>query len=413
MRPVFFRPVFMRPLALVLLSGLLIAGAGTSAFWAAGPSSGPSDDGSLLPASPSPAAERTKSKPAGADAIRLNEIQVLGTHNSYKAAMDTALMQMLERENPEQARALDYAHPPLPEQLNAGLRSVELDVYYDPEGGRYADPHGLALGARQGAPPDRPFDPEGVMEAPGFKVLHVQDIDFRSTCLTLQQCLRAVRTWSEARPNHVPIIITINAKDDAIDRPGFTEPLPFDAAAFAALDEALRRGLGPERLLTPDAVRGAAPTLEAAVRAGGWPRLDAARGRVLVVLDESGETLERYRAGHPSLRGRAMFGNFEAGAPEAAFRIVNDPVGQGDTIRRLVRAGYMVRTRADANTVEARQGDTQRRAAAFASGAHVVTTDYYRPDPDFGTGYAVQLPGGPPLRCNPVTAPPDCADQIQ
>jgi len=241
----------------------------------------------------------------------------------------------------------------------------------------------------------------------------VQDIDFRSTCLTLQQCLRAVRTWSEARPNHVPIIITINAKDDAIDRLGFTKPLPFDTAAFMALDEALRRGLGPERLLTPDAVRGKAPTLEAAVRAGGWPIVDEVRGRVLVVLDEGGETLERYRAGHPSLRGRAMFGNFEEGAPEAAFRIVNDPVGQGDTIRRLVRAGYMVRTRADANTVEARQGETRRREAAFASGAHVVTTDYYRPDPDFGTGYKVTLPGGARLRCNPVAAPGGCSEQIE
>jgi hypothetical protein len=349
--------------------------------------------------------------PSSADsvqALRLNDIQVLGSHNSYKAAMDTALMRMLEQESPEQARALDYAHPPLTEQLNAGLRSLELDVYYDPEGGRYADPHGLELMVQRGEAPGQPFDPEGVMASPGFKVLHVQDIDFRSTCLTLQRCLEAVRAWSEAHPRHVPIIITMNAKDDAIGRPGFTKPLPFDSTAFAALDEELRRGLGPGRLLTPDAVRGGHERLEDAVRAGQWPRLRDVRGQVMVVLDERGEVLERYRAGHPSLRGRAMFANFEEGTPEAAFRIVNDPVGQGDAIRRLVRAGYMVRTRADANTVEARSGDTRRREAAFASGAHVVTTDYYRPDPDFGTGYEVTLPGGPPVRCNPVTAPADC-----
>ena len=346
-------------------------------------------------------------------AIRLNEIQVLGTHNIYKTAIDAPLMRLLKLEDPAQARALDYAHPPLTEQLDAGLRSLELDVFHDPEGGRYAEPHGLTLMAEQGAAPDRPYDPDGRMEAPGFKVLHVQDIDFRTNCLTLQRCLQAVRQWSDAHPNHVPIIITMNLKDGPIDRPGFTRPLPFDRAALDALDDAVRRALGPERLITPDDVRGDYPTLEAAVRAGQWPRLDAARGRVLLVLDESGEKLARYRTGHPSLRGRALFGNFEAGTPEAAVRIVNDPLGAGTTIRRLVAEGYMVRTRADANTVEARQGDTRRRKAAFASGAHVVTTDYYRPDPSFGTGYRVALPGGPPARCNPIVRPVPCPDAFE
>jgi hypothetical protein len=89
----------------------------------------------------------THGQVASSEAVRLNEIQVneiqvLGSHNSYKAAMDTALMRMLERENPEQEQALDYAHPPLTQQLKAGLRSLELDVYYDPKGD--ATPHRTA-----------------------------------------------------------------------------------------------------------------------------------------------------------------------------------------------------------------------------------------------------------------------------
>jgi hypothetical protein len=95
-------------------------------------------------------------RPAGAQEapIRLNEIQVLGTHNSYKTAIDAPLMRLLKLEDPAQARALDYAHPPLTEQLDAGLRSLELDVFHDPEGGRYAEPHGLTLMAEQGAAPE-------------------------------------------------------------------------------------------------------------------------------------------------------------------------------------------------------------------------------------------------------------------
>ena len=34
-----------------------------------------------------------------------------------------------------------------------------------------------------------------------------------------------------------------------------------------------------------------------------------------------------------------------------------------------------------------KEGTTHRRQAAFASGAQVITTDYYRPDPEFETGY--------------------------
>ena len=317
-------------------------------------------------------------------------------------------MQILRQRRPETARALDYAHPPLREQLRTGLRSLELDVFYDPEGGRYADPHGLDLVEAQGLPPGPPYDPQSRMEAPGFKVLHVQGIDFRSTCLTFRRCLEEVRAWSAAHPRHLPVIITLNAKDDTLDRPAFAVPRPFDSTAFAALDAEIRSVFGPDQLITPDDVRGTAPTLRAAVRDGQWPRLSAARGQVMLVLDETGRKLEAYRRGHPSLRGRAMFADAPAESPEAAFHIVNQPVEQGDRIRRLTEAGYMVRTRADANTVEARTGATKRRDAAFASGAHVVSTDYYRPDPDFGTGYEVSLPGGEPGRCNPVTAPETC-----
>ena len=47
-------------------------------------------------------------------------------------------------------------------------------------------------------------------------------------------------------------------------------------------------------------------------------------------------------------------------------------------------------------------------SAALASGAQWVSTDYPVPDPDFGTGYFVQIPDGSPARCNPVNAPPGC-----
>ncbi len=68
----------------------------------------------------------------------------------------------------------------------------------------------------------------------------------------------------------------------------------------------------------------------------------------------------------------------------------------------------MVRTRADADTVEARANDTTARDAAFASGSTWVSSDFVVPGRAFGTPYFVQIPGGTPSRCNPINTPTWC-----
>ena len=87
--------------------------------------------------------------------------------------------------------------------------------------------------------------------------------------------------------------------------------------------------------------------------------------------------------------------------------VINDPVQDFARIRRLVSQGFMVRTRADANTLEARSNNTLRKQRAFASGAQAISTDYYYPAVHFNTSYEVSLQ--PAVRCNPVSAPPACA----
>jgi hypothetical protein len=339
--------------------------------------------------------------------LRLNQIQVVGSHNSYKQPIDASLFALFSADQPAVAASLEYGHPPLVEQLERGLRSLELDVFYDPEGGRYAQPGGIARVADAGMAAGPPYD-SSVMLKPGFKVLHVQDLDFRSNCATLRLCLQQLVTWSQSRPNHLPVVVTMNAKDQVIERDDFTVPLPFDRQAVDRLDGEIVEVLGRDRLLTPDTVRGSFATLEEAVLTAGWPLLDAVRGRFLFVLDEGGDKLAAYVADRPSLEGRVMFANAPAGTSAAAFLILNDPIGQGDEIRRRVAEGYLVRTRADADTAEGRSGDTTRRDAAFASGAQVISTDYAFGSP-FLDDYRVELPGGGVGRCNPVTAPAPCA----
>lgn len=335
------------------------------------------------------------------DDVPLNRTQCIGTHNSYKQAIEPALFEIL-RAADARVDALDYAHRPLAEQLNLGLRSLELDVYHDPDGGRYARPVGLALVRAAGREP-LPFDPLGELAGPGFKVLHDADIDFRSSVLTLEGALAALRAWGERHPGHEPVIVTMNTKRGRGRLPGAAEPGPITPAVLDALDAAIVAGLGRDRLLTPDDVRGGSATLNAAVLQRGWPTLARCRGRFLFVLDEGGEVREAYAAGRPSLEGRVLFTTHPPGTPQSAFLVMNEPIRDEARIRELVAAGYMVRTRADAETREARAADFARLSAAVASGAQVISTDYPYPDPRWqGGAYRVALPGGAFWRVRPA-----------
>jgi hypothetical protein len=335
--------------------------------------------------------------------IRINQLQVLASHNSYHVQARPTLFSAIRAFDPGLASTLEYTHGPLPKQLsNQGIRAVELDVFADPQGGLYADRAGLRVIGED------PIGPRA-LQKPGLKVLHVQDLDFESTCLTLKKCLHKLRDWSDDNPGHLPIVVQIEPKDDLLPDLGlgFVTPIPFRGPELDGLDAEIRDVLG-DRLITPDDVRGNRDSLEQAVLQDGWPTLREARGRFLFALDTGGPKLDAYVAGHPALRGRVLFTDSPPGTPEAGYLVINDPIADGALIRQRVAEGYLVRTRADADTMQARTGDTTMREAAFASGAQYVSTDYEVPDSMFGTGYVVDLPGNQTARCNPVNAPPGC-----
>jgi len=336
--------------------------------------------------------------------LRMNELQVIGTHNSFKQRVQPELlsrMKLLYRG----ADGLDYGHPPVPEQLALGVRNLEFDVYWDPDGGRYGAPLGNRLLSMFGVEPWPVADPDG-LRAPGFKVLHDCDFDFRSHHAAFEDYLDELRAFSEANPDHVPVVVTMNLKQGNHGIPGTVKGPSFDAGALRSLDELIATRL-QGRLVTPDLVRGADDTLERAVLDRGWPLVDEVRGRYLFLLDQGGAVRRRYLQAFPGLRGASIFTIGGPGQPTAAFLLMNDAVGAEGRIRACVERGYMVRTRADADTREARAGDRRRFEAAMQSGAHVISTDFPVADPRFETGYEVRFggAGGGYVRANPVTRP--------
>ena len=157
------------------------------------------------------------------------------------------------------------------------------------------------------------------------------------------------------------------------------------------MDTVLEAELG-DRLIRPGQVEGLL-----------WPTLAQAAGKFVLILDERGDKQALYLEGW---QARPMFTIVEPPHEAAKVLVLNDPATEFALIQQRVREGYLVRTRADADTVEARANDTTRRAQALASGAQAVSTDYYLPAAHFGNNYQVRIEGG--VRCNPVSAPPDC-----
>jgi hypothetical protein len=294
------------------------------------------------------------------DDLPLNHVRMIATHNSYRKHADPLRMFFVGRAQPGEPARLDYAHPALTAQLDAGVRSFELDVR---------------------------------LRGDVFETTHVPLVDDRSTVPDLRLGLRELVLWSERNPGHVPLVLLFELKNDYT----FLDPglRMIDGKGLDRLDALLRDALG-SRLLTPDDVRGGADALVNAIARRGWPPLSALRGRILAILHEDETYRLPYVREHPALEGRAMFTCAPLGSPDGGVAVIDDPVAGAAEIRERLARGWIVRTRADGDGVRGAAG----LLAAISSGAQIVSTDFppAYPAPD---GYEASFGGGRMLAAGP------------
>ncbi len=346
--------------------------------------------------------------------VRMNELQVIGSHNSYHRELpkaEEAAYEALIGVPDDYDKFLAYSHATIPNQFaRQDVRGLELDLFGDPAGGLWAHP-----GVRKAIGLGPLTDPDWL--APGIKTFHIGDLDYKTTCVRFVTCLEQVRRWSDANPRHVPlpILLELKSSDPRAVAAGGVQSPPWDGAALDGLDAEIRSVFDDSDLITPDDVRRRGRTLEESVTRSGWPTLRESRGKVLFLLDnDPGAIRDAYVAGRPSLEGRVLFTNSRAGFADAAFIKRNEPRGANTAqIQALVRDGYLVRTRSDVPLTTVLTGDTTQLEAALASGAQVVSTDF----PEVGmtarydSDFVAELPGGGPVRCNPVNARRSCRDE--
>src|ERR1700754_4129655 len=169
----------------------------------------------------------------------MNEIQVIGTHNSYKretTPAEQAKYEELIQTPGDYAQFLAYSHASITNQLQRqDVRGLELDLWPDPQGGLYANPfvrRALGLGPL----------PNPEWSKPGTKLIHIAHLDYNSSCIRFVTCLQQVRDWSKAHPRHLPVLIMLELKqsDPRVVAGGGVKAPPWDAAGLATGEAGIR-----------------------------------------------------------------------------------------------------------------------------------------------------------------------------
>lgn len=353
----------------------------------------------------------------------MNHIQVIGTHNSYHREISLSERNIFEKYVPSPENYY-YSHSSLYNQLeHQSVRSFELDLHSDEKGGLYYPP---AIWKLSNLTADQtPFNGD-VLKQPGIKVFHITDFDPNAVCHTFIDCLTELKKWSDENRDHVPILIDLELKTDAPACevggvcPG--EATNWTLPRMLNVDKEIRSVFGSKQLIVPDDVRKKDLTLEQSVLKYGWPKLDDVRGRFMFFFDNDPKNATTdprtlyTSGGHESLQGRTVFTNAVEGSPDCAFIKHNEPRGADlAEIQRLVKKGYIVRTRADVPLETVLSKNTTMRDSALKSGAQVVSTDYpvYGMAARWDWDYAAQLQDAKVAVCNPVIAPKGCPEELE
>ena len=356
-------------------------------------------------------------KPEEIATLRLNQLQLVGSHNSYRRHTYQPIFDLIQwfgadraRGDQRRSRGTTTTCRCAEQLTDYGMRALELDLFNDPAGGRFYERQGLQLRQRADRRPTSRSCDEPGHEGAARPRLRLRDAppDVRV------RAARDRRRGATRIPRHLPLFIHIESK--AVDRrrrahqPG--------VHGRGAVRRGGRRRAGHRDPVRVRAARASSRPTRCAARTRRWTRRSPPR---------AGRWSRRVAAGRcSSWKGRRSSPTWRA-RPASAGRLIVRAVDarrartrrscsattrSADSQRSPIwsRRGYIVRTMADSSTVEARSGDRTRMNAAFTSGAHIVSTDYYRPDPRGnmpGSGwsnYAVALPGGGPARSNPVSA---------
>lgn len=278
--------------------------------------------------------------------IKFNEICFLATHNSYQTPAIEETKQVYRNLSQLTFGAIaenrgDFWSETLTQQLNSGIRSLEMDIEV--------------------------FDRDGEIS---FTCMHSPYIEMATSCYDFALGLKEIAMWSDNNPNHLPVTIIIEPKSLFIP---FENMKAFSIDYADEFDGIIREVLG-EKLFTPaDMLRDYASFGEMRA-ADDWCKVSDMLGKVMILLHE-GNVSEKYIKLDPSIKSQAMFPMLR---PEdidrdcASFIICNVPEELLEIDSEVRESRVIVRTRTDKFTAVTEK----RYEQAMSSPAQIISTDY-------------------------------------
>lgn len=277
-------------------------------------------------------------------AAKLNEIRYIASHNSYKTGLTPETKYFYH--GPLAAimgKQYDYIFDTITEQLNCGIRSIELDA-------------------------------NKIKTDDGFKIecLHSDLLETNSTMINFDKGLHEIRMWMDRNPDALPIIVLVEPKGGK----------NFDLEAFDKFDEMLFDNFG-DKLVTPKKLLDGAGVKDFdEFRAkNAYPTVDSLKGKIIFLLHEK-DSLETYMERDPDMQKSAMNIALEYTTVEKKGKeysrfsftaILNDPTKQKDLIAKAVNEdNFMVRTRLDKYAVV----KDHWYKNGIESDANILSTDY-------------------------------------
>lgn len=304
---------------------------------------------------------------AFSDGIRINEVAVIGTHNSYQM-LATPQKLLLEKvrsvlsSGKKGGNAL-FEMDTFTEQLEKGVRNLEIDIETVDDSGEVS-----------------------------FIVTHKPLTDNVSSAYDFAKGLEEIALWSDNNPDHLPIYLLVEPKGK-VESVNNMKNFSYDYAK--ELDRTITDALG-DRLIIPKQIMGKYESLEQMRKADRWPTLKEAAGKIIVLLHPCDVTGE-YIDADTSISTQAMFPmlrTVDIDKSYASFILDNEPENAlGNNKKTVDEKNLMVRTRADNYP----DFSDEKYALTDKCGSHIITTDYpprtVRPNDHTYTfdGYMIKL----------------------
>lgn len=279
--------------------------------------------------------------------VKYNEVQFLGTHNSYQIAATEEYKQLFRTLSDLtfgliSAETAEFTMDSLTEQLELGIRGLEIDI--------------------------ETVDKDGDVS---FIVTHNPQLDNTTSCYDFEKAIEEIKMWSDHNPGHLPVTVIIEPKKGVVPVDNMKN---FTMEYVKAMEEIICEKMG-DSLLIPKDMMGDYESFKAMREADGWLTLEKTMGKVLFLLHDTTVTSE-YIKQDESIKSQVMFPMLrydDRDKEYASFIIDNEPdKALSHEAESIERCNLIVRTRADSFP----KADEKRYEMVNNCSSQIISTDY-------------------------------------